>query len=64
MISTEIPISFRTKIVLCHAVPRRINASTPVEKGIETAPTKRSVTARLAIMNIRVFLLLSYFLDC
>ena len=44
MISTEIPISFRTKIVLCDAVPRRINASTPVEKDIETAPTKRSVS--------------------
>ena len=42
MISTEIPISFRRKTVLRDAVPRRISASTPSEKGIETTPTKRA----------------------
>ena len=35
--------------MLGDTVPRRISASTAIESGIETAPTKRSVTAKLAI---------------
>ena len=44
--------------MLGDTVPRRISASTAIESGTETAPTKRSVTAKLAIRISDFFLAL------
>ena len=49
VMSTETLVSFSKHIVLYDTVPRTISASTAIVSGIETAPTKRSATAKLAI---------------
>ena len=49
VMSTETLVSFSKQIVLYDTVPRRISASTAIVSGIETAPTKRSAAAKLAI---------------
>ena len=40
---------YEAHTMLSGTVPRRINASTVMFRGVETAPTNRSVTANLVI---------------
>ena len=42
-------MSLIVQIMSSDTVPRRISAYTLIASGIETAPTKRSATAKLAI---------------
>ena len=42
-------ISFNLQTMFSDAVPRMISAIKAIFSGIETAPTKRSTTAKLAI---------------
>ena len=47
MYSTNTALSFILHTMLSGTVPRRINASTVMIRGVETAPTNRSVMAKL-----------------
>ena len=49
MYSTNAALWFILHTILSGTVPRRINASTVMIRGIETAPTNRSVMANLVI---------------
>ena len=49
MYSTNAALSFILHTMLSGTVPRRINASTVMIRGVETAPTNRSVMANLVI---------------
>ena len=49
MYSTNAALSFMLHTMLSDTVPWRINASTVMIRGVETAPTNRSVMAKLEI---------------